>query len=582
MRVKAQVAMVMNLDKCIGCHTCSVTCKNVWTSREGTEYQWWNNVETKPGVGYPKLYEDQERWKGGWTLNGEGKLELKAGGKLRKLANIFFNPDLPSIDDFYEPWTYDYETLTNAKLSEHQPVAQPISQLSGEPIDLEWGPNWDDDLAGAPQTGPMDPNIREGLEERITFEYEQVFMMYLPRICEHCLNPSCVASCPSGAMYKREEDGIVLVDQEQCRGWRYCVSGCPYKKTYFNWETGKAEKCTFCYPRIENGFPTICSETCVGRLRYIGLVLYDADAVEEAASVPDEKDLLEAQRRVFLDPNDPEVVRQAQFDGVPDDWISAAQRSPIYKLAIDWGVALPLHPEYRTLPMVWYVPPLSPVLGLVEDGEPDPDDVFPAIDQLRIPIQYLANLLSAGDEEVIRGVLKKLAAMRGFMREKNLSGAGDAEVASSVGMDPQVIEDMYRLLAIAKYEDRYVIPLAHRELVTDELYAQRGTRGLDFTGGHAPAERGAREQAYYAAEELERNARALYEQGTCSLEFPGGPGSCASAATGAVRNRDFYAMKEELEKKARELGDKVPTPNVQFFKSKKDFEAFHLKKPREA
>ena len=75
-------------------------------------------------------------------------------------------------------------------------------------------------------------------------EFEKTFMMYLPRICEHCLNPSCVASCPSGAMYKRGEDGIVLVDQEQCRVWRMCVSGCPYKKVYFNWSTGKAEKCT--------------------------------------------------------------------------------------------------------------------------------------------------------------------------------------------------------------------------------------------------------------------------------------------------------------------------------------------------
>ena len=110
-------------------------------------------------------------------------------------------------------------------------------------------------------------------------------MFYLPRICEHCLNPSCVASCPSGAMYKREEDGIVLVDQDKCRGWRFCVSGCPYKKVYFNHKTGKAEKCTLCYPRIEAGLPTICSETCVGRIRYIGLVLYDADRVEAAASV---------------------------------------------------------------------------------------------------------------------------------------------------------------------------------------------------------------------------------------------------------------------------------------------------------
>ena len=564
MRVQAQVAMVMNLDKCIGCHTCSVTCKNVWTSREGTEYQWWNNVETKPGVGYPKLYEDQERWKGGWTLNN-GKLELKAGGKLRKLANIFFNPNLPSIDDFYEPWTYDYETLTNAKPSEHQPVARPISQLSGEPVDLEWGPNWDDDLAGAPETASFDPNIRGELEESVRFEYEKVFMMYLPRICEHCLNPSCVASCPSGAMYKREEDGIVLVDQEQCRGWRYCVSGCPYKKVYFNWDSGKAEKCTLCYPRIETGQPTICSETCVGRLRYIGLVLYDADGVEEAASVPDEKDLLEAQRSVFLNPNDPEVAEQARFDGIPDDWISAARRSPIYRLAIEWGIALPLHPEYRTMPMVWYVPPLSPVMGFVEGNgsEADPDDVFPAIDELRIPIQYLANLLSAGDEGVIRRVLKKLAAMRGYMREKDLSGIRDAEIASAVGMEPGEIEDMYRLLAIAKYEDRYVIPLAHKELAA-ELYEQRGTAGLGFAGGRTPAEVEHRNDAH-----------------ACGLDFAGGPGSCSSSAEAATlgggRNGAFYAMKDELEKKARELGGKAQAPNVQLFTSKKDFAAFHLK-----
>src|SRR3546814_19398978 len=60
MKVRAQIAMVMNLDKCIGCHTCSITCKNVWTSREGVEYAWFNNVETKPGVGYPKEWERSE------------------------------------------------------------------------------------------------------------------------------------------------------------------------------------------------------------------------------------------------------------------------------------------------------------------------------------------------------------------------------------------------------------------------------------------------------------------------------------------------------------------------------------------
>src|SRR3546814_6417821 len=108
-----------------------------------------------------------------------------------------------------------------------------------------------------------------------------------------------------------------------------CISGCPDKKIYFNHRTGKAEKCTFCYPRIEVGLPTVCSETCVGRLRYLGLVLYDADAVLEAASTEDDKDLYEAQRSVLLDPSDPEVIKAAERDGIPHDWIEAAQKSPI-------------------------------------------------------------------------------------------------------------------------------------------------------------------------------------------------------------------------------------------------------------
>jgi len=483
-QVKAQVAMVMNLDKCIGCHTCSVTCKNVWTNRQGAEYMWFNDVETKPGVGYPKRWEDQERWRGGWELDRRGRLRLKSGGPLRKLANLFFNPDLPELDDYYEPWTYDYESLTTARPSEHQPVARPISKVTGGPLDLQWGPNWEDDLAGGPEHVAGDPNVRDGLEERVRAEYEQVFMMYLPRICEHCLNPACVASCPSGAMYKREEDGIVLVDQERCRGWRMCVSGCPYKKVYFNWQTGKAEKCTLCYPRIETGLPTICSETCVGRIRYIGLVLYDADRVQAAASVADERELLDAQLDVFLDPEDPEVRAAALRDGVPEDWLDAARRSPVHALALKYRIALPLHPEYRTLPMVWYVPPLSPVMSMIEGAgaTADPDDVFPAIDGLRIPVRYLANMLSAGDEEVIRRVLKQLAAMRRHMRELSLGGEPDPAVAASVGMAPEAIESMYRLLAIAKYEDRYVIPPAHRELA-DRLVEQQGGCGLDFAGG---------------------------------------------------------------------------------------------------
>jgi len=135
MTIRAQVGMVMNLDKCIGCHTCSVTCKQVWTNRPGVEYMWWNDVETKPGLGYPKRWEDNEHWKGGWELDRKGRLRLKAGGRVKKLLTIFANPDLPQIDDYYEPWTYDYEKLITAPLSDNDPVARARSQLTGKALE---------------------------------------------------------------------------------------------------------------------------------------------------------------------------------------------------------------------------------------------------------------------------------------------------------------------------------------------------------------------------------------------------------------------------------------------------------------
>jgi nitrate reductase beta subunit len=313
---------------------------------------------------------------------------------------------------------------------------------------------------------PILQKLAEDVTTKVKLAFEETFMFYLPRICEHCLNPACVAACPSGAMYKRTEDGIVLVDQQQCRGWRMCVSACPYKKVYFNHKTGKAEKCTMCYPRLEIGLPTVCSETCVGRLRYLGLFLYDADRVLAAASIENEKDLYEAQLDLLLDPNDPEVLAAARAERIPEDWLIAAQKSPVYKLAKVYRIALPLHPEYRTMPMVWYVPPLSPIVDVLtetgHDGE-EAGNLFGAIDALRIPLEYLAELFSAGDVEVVTGTLRKLSAMRSYMRDINLGRQPRPEIPAAVGMDQQSIYEMYRLLAIAKYEDRYVIPAAHSE-----------------------------------------------------------------------------------------------------------------------
>lgn len=251
-----------------------------------------------------------------------------------------------------------------------------------------------------------------------------------------------------------------------------CVSGCPYKKVYFNWETGKAEKCIFCYPRIESGQPTICAETCVGKLRYIGVVLYDEDRIVEAASVADPQELYDAQVSLFLDPHDPAVQAQARRDGIPDTWIEAAGRSPIYKLAVEWRLAFPLHPEYRTLPMVWYMPPLSPMQIQPLPGAAADEVVRPQ--SLQIPVRYLANLLTAGKEAPIVLALDRMIAMRRYMRQRDVDGVADAAILARVGLTEAQTLEMYRYLAIANVEDLYVIPTSHHQTVGDSFLEQGG------------------------------------------------------------------------------------------------------------
>jgi nitrate reductase beta subunit len=487
MKVRAQFALVFNLDKCIGCHTCSVTCKNVWSNRKGVEYAWFNNVESKPGIGYPKQWENQEVWNGGWELKG-GKIQLKSGSKLERLINIFANPDMPEIDDYYEPFTFDYAHLQNAGLSEAAPTARPRSLIDGTRMEkITWGPNWEDDMAGESAKRMVDVNM-ENIDKEMYAQFENTFHMYLPRMCNHCLNPSCVAACPSGSIYKREEDGIVLVDQDKCRGWRMCVSSCPYKKVYYNWESGKAEKCIGCYPRVESGMPTVCSESCVGRIRYNGIMLYDADKIEAMASMPDAQDLYQAQLDIFLDPNDPEVIKQARLDGVPEDWIIAAQKSPIYKMAIDWKIAFPMHPEFRTLPMVWYVPPLSPVQSQIDQGNlpVGPDGAIPRGDTMRLPVQYLANLLTAGKEAPIRSALNRLIAMRSYQRSIHVEGKADTRALEAAGITEDQAKEMYRYLAIANYEDRFVIPTGHAEINMEDSYSFQGQNGFTFGNDSSP------------------------------------------------------------------------------------------------
>ena len=280
---KRQLSMVMDLNKCIGCQTCTVACKTQWTNRDGREYMYWNNVETRPGSGYPKKWEDL-----GGGFDDKGNLQ---------------DGEVPNRRTGYGvPWDYNHDEI--------------MSGATFEPSsDPKWGPNWDEDVgAGA------FPNSHH---------------FYLPRICNHCSNPACMAACNNQAIFKRDQDGVVLVDLDRCQGERQCIAACPYKKIYFNARLSKSEKCILCFPRVEKGLPPACAQQCVGRIRFVG----------------------------FLDDED----------------------SQVYKLVHKYKVALPLHPEYGTEPNVFYIPPLSGPETFDDEGKPIPNSK-------RIPTELLESL----------------------------------------------------------------------------------------------------------------------------------------------------------------------------------------------
>ncbi|WP_298717535.1 4Fe-4S dicluster domain-containing protein [uncultured Oceanisphaera sp.] len=292
MAVKRQLSMVLDLNKCIGCQTCTSACKLMWTNRNGREFMYWNNVESQPGLGYPRDYQNMG---GGFDKDGA----LRLGRQ-------------PSQEDYGIPWEYNYE---EALMTGTDPWLRPN-------VKPTWGANWDEDRG-------------EG-------DYPNSYYFYLPRLCNHCANPGCLAACTRNAIYKRQEDGIVLVDQERCRGYRYCVNACPYKKIYFNEQISKSEKCIFCYPRIEKGLANACARQCVGRIRWVGY---------------------------------------------RDD-----KEGPIHKLVEQFKVALPLHAEWGTQPNVFYVPPLSSP-KYASDGR--------TLEEPRIPLDYLESLFGPRVGEVL-------------------------------------------------------------------------------------------------------------------------------------------------------------------------------------
>jgi nitrate reductase / nitrite oxidoreductase, beta subunit len=515
MDIRSQVSMVFHLDKCIGCHTCSVACKNIWTDRKGAEYMWWNNVETKPGTGYPTKWEDQDIYKGGWVKEGHD-IDLKGAGKAKGLLNIFSNPNLPVIDDYYEPFTYKYLDLIESPAAKDQPTARPVSMITGEPMDIQAGPNWDDDWSGTPDYARNDPNLKHltPQEQEAMFQLERMAFYYLPRICNHCLNPACVASCPSGAIYKRGEDGVVLINQTVCRAWRMCVTACPYKKSYYNWQTGKSEKCILCYPRLEAGLAPACMHSCVGRIRYLGVILYDADKIHKVASC-DKEDLIDNHLDILVDPRDPDVIASAKENGVADSTIKAAQNSPVYKFVKEWGLALPLHAEFRTLPMLFYVPPLLPVMASVGKSDKaqankmhsiakhwdddwlydtSTEELWGGIEQSRFPMKYMASLFGAGDESKVIDRVKKLMAVRIYRRWKTVGDISEEKVKAVLRdtcLTEAKVDAIYYLTSLAKFDDRFVIPPAHREQAIEMLEFTGDKKGSTGFGlKEATAERG--------------------------------------------------------------------------------------------
>jgi len=221
-RPERQWAGVFDINKCIACQTCTIACKTTWTSGAGQEHMFWNNVETKPYGFFPMGYDVR-------ILHALGPQAWNADG------------------------TYAGQTIFEAA-------------PSGERL-LGWRPE-DEDYAH-PNLGEdeIKGRIDRGLALAIPHEN---WMFYLARTCNHCTYPGCLAACPRQSIYKRPEDGVVLVDQSRCRGYQECVRGCPYKKVFFNPHSGVSEKCIGCYPRIEEGQVSACFAACIGKIRIQG------------------------------------------------------------------------------------------------------------------------------------------------------------------------------------------------------------------------------------------------------------------------------------------------------------------------
>jgi ethylbenzene hydroxylase subunit beta/complex iron-sulfur molybdoenzyme family reductase subunit beta len=333
---KRQLAWVFDLNKCIGCQTCSVACKVLWAEEPGTEAMWWMTVNTQPGRGTPRDWESM----GGGYENGAPRL----GG-------------LPSDEDFGGGWDFNFQEVLRGG---HGPSVH-LKKTAGS---ANWGMNWDEDEGGG--------------------EFPNAYFFYLPRLCNHCSRPACLEACPNQALFKREEDGLVLRDEDLCQGARQCARACPYKKIYFNPARSVSQHCIGCFPRIEQGVAPACVRQCPGRAAFIGFV------------------------------DDP--------------------AGTVAKLIQAWKVALPLHPEFGTRPNVYYIPPLAPA-PLRPDGSLNPDGS-------RIPPDYLESLFGSEVHaalDALRAELEKKRRGQGSELMDLLILYRWKDALGSLGRDPSAI-----------------------------------------------------------------------------------------------------------------------------------------------
>ena len=289
---KRQFAFVFNINRCIACQTCTMACKSTWTFSKGQEFMWWNNVETKPYGGYPHNWD----------------------AKILKMLDEE-NPDGQTWENGRFKGLTVFEAARKRKGPEGAQVA-----MGYLPADEEWtAPNFYEDTSTGYEGGKLGVS-----KEGASLPEHKTWFFYLQRICNHCSYPACLAACPRKAIYKRPEDGIVLIDQERCRGYRKCVEACPYKKSMFRPTTRVSEKCIGCYPRIEGKDPlcggvpmeTRCMTACVGQIRLQGLVNIGKDG----------------------------------------EW-AEDRYNPLYYLVKVAKVALPLYPQFGTQPNGYYIPP---------------------------------------------------------------------------------------------------------------------------------------------------------------------------------------------------------------------------------